>query len=612
MYLSATLTCLNVLLRTRPSISNKIISAILNFSPYQLPRQSTDSKWRMQVKSLEKTVRILLHTLLKRYEKVDAKWYARHGDADIYLRSEEGPMAGRIKVYIERLERSRLEMFAADTASRKRGLTSEPTDGLDASKRRRLGAEVPKQNEPPPLQPGPNSYAQLYTLTDDSGLASFGVWQIPQDLVTRATVAILAHIDSQSLDAAINHVRSRYLTLDKEANRASKIQEGLPEDEEDEYEPDFEPSEDKEQIQNKQEASSAEDISNEVALGPFTFPQPAPLSADEAEREGQGTINRVFGMMNDLDDASTTKRQRPGLNRLAGSSYDRDAWLTIITRLATRGDVDFDEGQTDGSESSAMVKRGQHSKLSNGIRETLWRQVLEDFRARIGVAIAWLNEEWFNEQIQTRAHKKPPTEDEASSTQAQQTPSSSDNSHAPMPTYDYYALKLLDGILPYLDARDHKILIRFLSEIPTINPALLTSVKSLAKDPERIDLAVKAIHYLILMKPPAREICLDAIEDLWRNYDGAQTAASKVLAKWRPGILPSTAAPVSTPTGSGTAKVEKASGENGKMTTEVSNEVKPPPSAASGSGPSDSADSEKVDKMIKEEQTGTALAAAAG
>ena len=44
------------------------------------------------------------------------------------------------------------------------------------------------------------------------------------------------------------------------------------------------------------------------------------------------------------------------------------------------------------------------------------------------------------------------------------------------------------------------------------------------------------------MKPPAREPCLDALEDLWRNYDDAKFSAAKVLQKWRPGVLAAGAA----------------------------------------------------------------------
>ena len=56
-------------------------------------------------------------------------------------------------------------------------------------------------------------------------------------------------------------------------------------------------------------------------------------------------------------------------------------------------------------------------------------------------------------------------------------------------------LKVLDGIVPYLDAKD-KHLIRFLSEIPEVNAKVLGRVKGLARDPERVQLAVNSILYV--------------------------------------------------------------------------------------------------------------------
>lgn len=104
--------------------------------------------------------------------------------------------------HVERLLQSRLEMF--DEPSRKRGLPVEPTDGLDNAKRARLDAETPPIIKIPPLPPGPNSYAQLYSLTDDVGLTSFDVKQLPSDLVVKITVPVLGRIDPSLLQQAVD------------------------------------------------------------------------------------------------------------------------------------------------------------------------------------------------------------------------------------------------------------------------------------------------------------------------------------------------------------------------------------------------------------------------
>jgi symplekin len=56
-------------------------------------------------------------------------------------------------------------------------------------------------------------------------------------------------------------------------------------------------------------------------------------------------------------------------------------------------------------------------------------------------------------------------------------------------------LRVLDGIIPYLDAKD-KLLIRFLSEIPEVNEKVLERVKGLARDPERVQLAVNSLLFV--------------------------------------------------------------------------------------------------------------------
>lgn len=104
--------------------------------------------------------------------------------------------------YIDRLQQTRLEVL--DDISRKRGLPAEPVDGLDNAKRARLDAQTPPLLKVPPLPPGPTSYAQLYTLTEDVGISSFDVKQLPTDLLVKITVPVLARIDQSIFNQAID------------------------------------------------------------------------------------------------------------------------------------------------------------------------------------------------------------------------------------------------------------------------------------------------------------------------------------------------------------------------------------------------------------------------
>ena len=102
--------------------------------------------------------------------------------------------------HIERLQQTRLDVL--DETSRKRGLPAEPVDGLDNAKRVRLDAQTPPLLKIPPLPPGPISYSQLYTLTEDAGLSSFDVKQLPSDLLVKIVVPVLTRIDSSLFNQA--------------------------------------------------------------------------------------------------------------------------------------------------------------------------------------------------------------------------------------------------------------------------------------------------------------------------------------------------------------------------------------------------------------------------
>ena len=98
----------------------------------------------------------------------------------------------------------------------------------------------------------------------------------------------------------------------------------------------------------------------------------------------------------------------------------------------------------------------------------MFRYVLDDWRKRLDIAVSWLNEEWYNDKV------------------------SNEGDVAATPNYEKWALKVFDGILPYLDAKD-KVLIRFLSEIPLVTESIIERTKRLARDPDRVLLAVSAI-----------------------------------------------------------------------------------------------------------------------
>lgn len=358
-------------------------------------------------------------------------------------------------------------------AGRKRGLPVEPVDGLDQTKRRRLAAEIPVQQGKELIPGNPHTLADVFTLTQDQTLASFDVAQLPVHLAASITQGLLQHIGQQELERATQLVRARLQSLVVHSTPAPPA--GALGDDEEDYEPDFEPTEDREQILNRIDALPPEDdqYQPEVAVGPFSLPQPPPLSPADALEISKSSMLRVFGMINLPDGPFMVKRPKSGLNRTAANNYDKDAWLTIITRLATRALPDHatSEEVSHESKQAALINNATGPDLfSDSIRDRLFEHIMENFRTRIHVAISWLNEEWYNDRIRL---------------------ANNDSRHEAK--YDHCVLRILDGIMPFLDAKD-KLLIRFLSEIPAVNEGILLRVKNLADDPERVDLCLKALQ----------------------------------------------------------------------------------------------------------------------
>lgn len=397
-------------------------------------------------------------------------------------------------------------------------------DGGDAAivKRARLAPSQPQW--PPPLPPGPVTVAEVFALTNNPIARTFDVRNIGIEDVVRADIVLLQAADQTTIERAINAVRARWLALtDPNAQTALNTPQmnRMPiDDDDDDYEPDYAPTEDAEQLNNRldQDASAIDAIPPDVELGPFRLPTPPPLTERETAEWSRRTISRVLDAMRSLDaPGKKALQQTSSFNRLAARNHDRDALITVLARLATRAVAGLEDDdvlvkkEPNGANGSLAVKNPNYN-IADAIREELRMHVVQDFRRKIDVAIQWLNEEWYNDRILQKAY-----EDELAEVNDHFTSNAdTEKPIEPPKHYEKWLLRMMKGFVPYLDARD-KVLIRFLSEVPELNRDVLEEVKDLAKDPERVQLAVSTLQYLIMLKPPVRDIAIDALEDLWRN-----------------------------------------------------------------------------------------------
>ncbi|KAJ3522199.1 hypothetical protein NM208_g12959 [Fusarium decemcellulare] len=485
LVVDATLNCMSILVRTRPTTSNRVINALLNFNPLKLANSPLTPKTRVMMKSMEKTCRLLLIHLVKR--------------------DPHNPNAPRIQQHVERMMRTMAEIF--DDSGRKRPLEVQQHDGYDA-KRQRL---TPAQIQVPPLGPGTHSLADVFTLIDNDALRNFDISQVPSPLVAKIAITTLSRIDPQVLAKAVDGIRGRLDALasapapELNPNTAPL---GVDEDDDD-YEPDFYQAEDTEQILNKLDSAPTQDLpglDDGLGLKSFHLHQPQALTPEAALTAGNGTVTRVIEMMKSLEDPAS-KKSKAGFSRLAASSGNRDSWMTILARLATRSVAGLEEVSVKDEDGSLTSQ-----SLSSNIRDVLYAYVMEDFRKHIDVAVSWLCEEWYNDKLQQKAGGDRPLH------------------------YEKCCLRLIDGFLPYLHPQD-KVLTRFLSEIPELNRSILSRVKHMCRDPSVVQLALTSLLYLVMMRPPVKEIALDTVQDIWTEFEDARPMAGKYLSKYRPAFL---------------------------------------------------------------------------
>ncbi|KAF1832390.1 hypothetical protein BDW02DRAFT_530038 [Decorospora gaudefroyi] len=511
LLVTATLNSLGMLIHRRPQAANKILNSVYNFNPWKLANSPMTPKNKVIMKSIERTTRALLVNIMKR--------------------NPENPANARIQQFLERMHRTRVEVF--DESNRKRPAPSEPTDSLDPAKRQRLVAEPPSRTlSVQPLPPGEVSWRQLYTLNAEGSTANFDVqnFKDPEQLL-RIVVPVLQSVNAAKLEQAINVVRSRYQTLRQTAASQAAAQPPaapVAEDEE-EYEPDFEP-EDAEQLINKLDGIPSNPFAPRsgpsTALAPYKLPEAPPLSEQDVHKYGDMTVHRAFGMLSSVDETQKSRVTKGGFNRLAASDYGRDAWVTILSRLATRASAGLEDSEEGIKEEYAVKSIKSSMRISNAIRDGLYQYIMYDWKRRIDVAISWLNEEWYNDMILT----------EALATNGNTANGHTAPSDLPKGNYHRCALRLIDGILPYIEHTD-KILLRFLSEIPAIDYTILVRLKKMAEDPERIDLACSALHYLHVFRPPVRSVVVDVLAEMWTENERARPSARKLLIRWRPEVL---------------------------------------------------------------------------
>ena len=421
-------------------------------------------------------------------------------------------MAGRLEGHIVRLQQMRKDILEGTGLKRP---AEEPTEAVDQAKRQRIAPEpsAPPADVPPLPAHRPISVAELFTLTTDQRALSMNVKAIPPDMAAPVLVNLLRnHVSRESLHHAVNTVRARYQEVT--APSQPPIQMTTPLDDEDDYEPDYFPTEDAAQVANRVDAD-ADDMRlappPPQAVAVFKLPQPPPMAPAQLESMSYAIADRMFENLGRMMASKEAHESKRGFqDAVIHGAMDYQAYFRMIIRLSIRPFA--------GLEDSADMKSRMHpgpdqTPLTDYVRQRLLQFILTEWQRRISFAVTWFTEEYVADIF--HASTSPPSND-TDNGGAVQPPSSFPS---PQPTnYKRWILRFLSDLSVYLGSgkQDLKFLVRFVGEIPFLDEEILKKVAQYADDPERVSIVSAAVRYLVSYRPSVKKLALDALEMVWR------------------------------------------------------------------------------------------------
>ncbi|KAK4511964.1 uncharacterized protein ATC70_003963 [Mucor velutinosus] len=202
---------------------------------------------------------------------------------------------------------------------------------------------------------------------------------------------------------------------------------------------------------------------------------------------------------------------------LSTSSQSQNIWLLLVAKLITRGTNmhymptefkrEHDTDMTEATEEQDDKKMVIMEDTEVDLRELLLDFIIEEFASRHDLALEWLHEEYLLDKRNQRLDA------------------------GYIPNYFYWFHKLLERAIPTLDAKD-RILTKVLLEAPELDDKTIDLVKqNLDSVPERFVPCVSTLRSLITNRPTVRFMALQVLLDLCTNENDKMRRTSIVAVK---------------------------------------------------------------------------------
>ncbi|KAF8940510.1 hypothetical protein BGZ47_007713 [Haplosporangium gracile] len=173
-------------------------------------------------------------------------------------------------------------------------------------------------------------------------------------------------------------------------------------------------------------------------------------------------------------------------------------WMSIVSRLLTRA---FPRN------SEAVAASGVQS-----MKEKMVDYICQDFKQRRELALTWLHEEWYYEEMSRRQSGEDMDDRE--------------------PQYLWCLYKILDGITSGTDydAKDRG-LTRFLLEVPELPDGAVDMIQKYCDDPLRAQQGIVCLRDVVNLRPPSRARALELLLTYTTYPEKLQRSMAIVMAK---------------------------------------------------------------------------------
>lgn len=326
-----------------------------------------------------------------------------------------------------------------------------------------------------------NKYSSIYSLMNSKS-SEIDLSQFSHELLVKLCTDAFYQTDNNKMISGLSIIASRYTDLMNKSVTKRKRQD----DSKDEF-----ANEKRLQafpIKSEELHLDDDDILENSDRQDLTFIKP--MSPEEKHQhllriiKNLTNVDKLTEIQTTDDDKNTSVINILSRPRLL-SWNNKTSWVTLLIRLGTRGinhDVD----------------------MSKTVRQAIYDYFVQDFTNRISVVIEWLSEEWYYESLYD----------------------------SKTPIYDEWSLKVLDGLVPFLENNHRRLFIRLVSELPRLTQEHIDRIQSLCFDPIRNSLGFQSLRFMLMFRPPMKPIIKNILEDMRKTDESVKDQCESILAKF--------------------------------------------------------------------------------